>query len=127
SFKKYMANREIKQNIKKFESVGSKVKYYPIDILNKNSMIHAINEVKTIYGPISGIIHGAGVLADRLITDKTPEQFELVFNTKVSGLQNLLESTAGDNLKHLIILSFHPLPPAPEIKDRLIMPWQTKC
>ncbi|MBW1813786.1 MAG: KR domain-containing protein [Deltaproteobacteria bacterium] len=67
SFKKYMANREIKQNIKKFESVGSKVKYYPIDILNKNSMIHAINEVKTIYGPISGIIHGAGVLADRLI------------------------------------------------------------
>jgi len=105
SFKKYMANREIKQNIKKFESVGSKVKYYPIDILNKNSMLHAINEVKTIYGPISGIIHGAGVLADRLITDKTPEQFELVFNTKVSGLQNLLESTAGDNLKHLIIFS----------------------
>jgi len=28
-----------------------------------------------------------------------------VFNTKVSGFQNLLESTAGDNLKHLIIFS----------------------
>jgi NAD(P)-dependent dehydrogenase (short-subunit alcohol dehydrogenase family) len=105
SFKKHMANREIKENINKFEAAGSTVKYYPIDILDKNSVIQAIHEITSTYGSISGVIHGAGVLADRLIIDKTPEQFERVFNTKVSGLINLLESTADEKLKHLILFS----------------------
>ena len=105
AFKKYMANREIKDNINKFETAGSIVKYYSIDILNENSIIHALNEVKALYGPVTGIIHGAGVLADRLITDKTAEQFERVFNTKVSGLKNLLESAADAKLKYLILFS----------------------
>ena len=35
--------------------------------------------VKACDKPIAGIIHGAGVLADRAIVDQTAEQFDLVY------------------------------------------------
>ncbi len=104
-FHRVMANREINETIRKIEKAGSIVKYYCVDILNKNSVTHAISEIKSLYGSVSGIIHGAGVLADRLITDKTLEQFEAVFRTKVTGLKNLLKATAGDKLKYLVLFS----------------------
>ena len=37
-------------------------------------------------GPIRGLIHGAGVLADARIEDKTSEQFQRVWSTKIDGL-----------------------------------------
>ena len=35
------------------------------------------------YGKIDGVLHGAGVIEDKLIKDKTPESFDRVFGTKV--------------------------------------------
>jgi large subunit ribosomal protein L23 len=38
-------------------------------------------------GPVTAVIHGAGVLADRLIEDKTDTQFAEVFDTKVADVR----------------------------------------
>jgi hypothetical protein len=54
---------------------------------------------------VKGLVHGAGILADRLIADKTPEQFAAVFDTKVEGLRALLEATRDDPLKTLVMFS----------------------
>ena len=56
-------------------------------------------------GPLQAIIHGAGVVEDRLIVDKQPEQLDLVFDTKVMGLRNLLAITQKNFLKYLVIFS----------------------
>jgi nucleoside-diphosphate-sugar epimerase len=61
--------------------------------------------VQKDHGPIKAIIHAAGVLNDRLIVDKTPEQFEKVFDTKVKGLNALLEATKREDLKYLVLFS----------------------
>jgi NAD(P)-dependent dehydrogenase (short-subunit alcohol dehydrogenase family) len=53
---------------------------------------------ETKLGPITGLIHGAGVLHDRLIVDKTVEQFRQVYATKVEGFKNLLSATEADRL-----------------------------
>jgi hypothetical protein len=45
------------------------------------------------------------VLEDRLIVDKTAEQFERVYDTKVLGLNNLLAATRQDPLKYLVLFS----------------------
>jgi NAD(P)-dependent dehydrogenase (short-subunit alcohol dehydrogenase family) len=55
--------------------------------------------------PIRGIVHGAGVLADARIEDKTIEQFERVFATKVGGLQALLHAVDPDELRALVLFS----------------------
>jgi hypothetical protein len=42
-------------------------------------------------------------LADRLITDKTREQFSQVYGTKVTGLRTLLAATAEDDLRCIVL------------------------
>jgi hypothetical protein len=64
-----------------------------------------VGEIRGKWGPIHGIIHGAGVLADALLANQTDEQFDRVFGTKVDGLRHLLAATAGDPLEVLIVFS----------------------
>src|SRR5262249_61816725 len=49
------------------------------------------------FGPPVGVIHGAGVIQDKLLCDKTPESFDRVLGTKLDGaltLARLLEPKA---------------------------------
>ncbi len=105
AFKACMANREISRNLAALKATGADVHYYSVDIRNFDAVRQIIDSIRLNHGAIAGIIHGAGVLEDRLIADKTPEQFERVFDTKVNGLKNLLQATRRDNLKYLVIFS----------------------
>ncbi|MEM7027495.1 MAG: SDR family NAD(P)-dependent oxidoreductase, partial [Pseudomonadota bacterium] len=98
-FKAVLANREINKTINNIKSHGSEVAYVSVDITDASSIENAIDLTRIELGNVTGVIHAAGVLADKLIEDKTTEQFEYVFNTKVMGLENLLSVTANDNLK----------------------------
>ncbi|MCA9796006.1 MAG: SDR family NAD(P)-dependent oxidoreductase, partial [Candidatus Eremiobacteraeota bacterium] len=101
SYRSHMANREIRQTLAALEQAGSKVEYRSVDIRDRKAVKKVLGETKL--GPVKGVVHGAGVLADRRIEDKTAEQFDSVFDTKVSGLRNLLELTK--NLKALVLFS----------------------
>ncbi|MFM8005399.1 MAG: KR domain-containing protein, partial [Dolichospermum sp.] len=57
------------------------------------------------FGQITGIIHGAGNLADKLIEKKTEDDFEKVYTAKVQGLENLLSCINSQELKHLVLFS----------------------
>jgi NAD(P)-dependent dehydrogenase (short-subunit alcohol dehydrogenase family) len=43
-------------------------------------------------GAVEVVIHGAGLLADKLINEKTEKDFDSVFGVKVMGLRNLLNA-----------------------------------
>ena len=104
-YKKHMANREISKNLEKLKSTGANVIYYSADIRNSDEVNRIFDDVRAKYGSVKGIIHGSGVLKDRLITDKTLEQFEDVFDTKVKGLKTLRTATKDDDLKYLVLFS----------------------
>ncbi|MBW2167296.1 MAG: SDR family NAD(P)-dependent oxidoreductase, partial [Deltaproteobacteria bacterium] len=105
AYKKHMANREISRNLEKLRQNGTSAFYFSADIRKPEQLNRILDDVRSAYGPIKGIIHGAGVLNDRLIKDKTINQFERVFDTKVKGLFTLLESTKNDNLRYLVLFS----------------------
>ena len=105
AFKKYMSNREIGRNLDKFKKECRNVIYRSVDVRDFNAVSGIIGEVRSEFGGIKAIIHGAGVLEDRLIIDKTYEQFEKVFDTKVKGLNSLLSATENDPLKYIVIFS----------------------
>jgi len=104
-FKKYMAQREIKTSLEAIRNAGANVDYFRADVRDLKSIQKVIDQVHKRYGVITGIVHGAGILEDRLIIDKTTEQFSRVFDTKVKGLAVLLEATRNDSLKHLVLFS----------------------
>ena len=64
-----------------------------------------MTEVAQRLGPITGIIHGAGTLADKRIENKTEKDFETVYAAKVHGLENLLDCVPINQLQHLILFS----------------------
>jgi NAD(P)-dependent dehydrogenase (short-subunit alcohol dehydrogenase family) len=103
--RRVMANREIARNIGRIEEAGSKVIYTPLDVRNGHDLSALVQRITRDYGPVKGLIHGAGVLADKLIESKTQEQFDSVFDTKVSSLRHLLETLAGQELKFLVLFS----------------------
>ncbi len=105
AYKKHMANREISRNLEKLRQDGTSAFYFSADIRKPEQLNRILDDVRSAHGPIKGIIHGAGVLDDRLIKNKTINQFERVFDTKVKGLFTLLESTKNDNLRYLVLFS----------------------
>jgi hypothetical protein len=56
-------------------------------------------------GPITGIVHGAGVLADKRLTEKTTDDFQRVFGAKIGGLRALLAAAADDPLGVICLFS----------------------
>ena len=104
-YKKYMANREIARNLETIRTFGASVHYYSVDVQDADTINAILDDVRNTLGPIKGIIHGAGLLADCRIVDKSVEQFGTVFNTKVKGLNVLLKATRKDLLKYLVLFS----------------------
>mgnify|MGYP002641179499 CR=1 FL=1 len=104
-FRKVMANREMNRNIERLRAFGAKVQYHRVDIRNFSEVADVLASVRNQFGKITAVIHGAGVLEDRLIGDKTISQFERVYATKVEGLRNLLSATESDDLKMIALFS----------------------
>ena len=100
-----LANRTILATMAALQKSGSAVKYLAIDTRNATALNTALDEVRKDWGPITGIVHGAGVLADKRIEDLSIDQFRTVFSTKVDGLLALLEATAKDPINVICLFS----------------------
>ncbi len=105
TFRKYAANREIRSTLDRISATGAKVDYYSVDIRDAEALESIWKKIRRDHGPATALIHGAGVLEDRLIVDKNPEQIARVFETKVKGLFNLLNPAYTGDLKYLVLFS----------------------
>jgi len=101
----HMAHREIRRTIDRIGATGARVAYFPVNITDERSVSDLLKEIRSRFGPITAVIHGAGVLADKRIEDLSPEQFDHVYATKVDGLQNVLGGLGQEELKALILFS----------------------
>jgi len=88
-----LAGREIRRTLDRLAAAGGRAEYHPVDVRDANAVADLLANVRRTIGPITGIVHGAGVLADRRIDDQSDEQFDTVYSTKVAGLKALLAAT----------------------------------
>lgn len=100
-----LAAREVRATLAALEAAGSPVRYVQLDVRDGDAVAAALRDVRAVWGPVTGIVHGAGVLADKRIADKTDAQVELVMSTKVDGLRALLAATAEDPLDVICLFS----------------------
>uniref|UniRef100_A0AAU3H2L8 SDR family oxidoreductase n=1 Tax=Streptomyces sp. NBC_01401 TaxID=2903854 RepID=A0AAU3H2L8_9ACTN len=103
--RRILAAREVRSTVAALRSAGSEVRYLPVDVRDGEVLRGALEEVRRDWGPVTGIVHGAGVLADKLIADKTDEQIDLVLATKTGGLRALLAATEKDPLDTIVLFS----------------------
>ena len=100
-----VANREVSATIKSLQATGAEVLYLATDVQNTAALRQSFESIRAEWGSVHAIVHGAGVLADKLIEAKTQEQFDRVFDTKVLALKTLLEVTAQDPLRAICLFS----------------------
>ncbi len=100
-----VAQREVRRTLERIASMGAKVAYFPVNITDGKAVADLLQQVRAKFGPVTALVHGAGVLADRRIEDLTAEQFDHVYTTKVDGLRNLLDLLTHEELKALILFS----------------------
>ncbi len=104
-YRDVLARREIRAQLGRLEAEGAQAIYHALDVRDRTALSRILADVRRRHGPIRGLVHGAGVLADRRIEDKTLEQFDLVYGTKVVGLRNLLAALAQEELKVIALFS----------------------
>ncbi|QGS50496.1 type I polyketide synthase [Shewanella putrefaciens] len=95
---------EIAAALEAFTAVGASAEYLSLDVNNPDAIASTIVPI-TELSPITGIIHGAGVLADKHIQDKTLDELARVYGTKVTGISNLLAALDLDKLKLIALFS----------------------
>jgi hypothetical protein len=81
--------------VESVEATGGTAIYRSLDLRDAEAVARVIEEVCAGHGRIDALIHAAGLLIDKSLPDKLPEQFDLVFDVKADGFFNLLRA-AGD-------------------------------
>jgi NAD(P)-dependent dehydrogenase (short-subunit alcohol dehydrogenase family) len=105
AYQRLMVDREIRTNLERIRQAGAKVEYHSVDVRQEDAIVELLRSIETRFGGLDGVIHGAGVIEDRLLRDKTPESFERVFSTKVDSTLILARNLNPERLKFLVLFS----------------------
>jgi acyl transferase domain-containing protein/NAD(P)H-dependent flavin oxidoreductase YrpB (nitropropane dioxygenase family)/NAD(P)-dependent dehydrogenase (short-subunit alcohol dehydrogenase family) len=102
--RRVIAERDIRNTLTQVRVAGASVNYTRIDVCQSEAFSAFIADLYARRGRIDGVIHGAGVIEDKLVRDKTEESFSRVFDTKVSSAL-VLNKLIRDDVKFVVFFS----------------------
>ncbi|TNE86849.1 MAG: SDR family NAD(P)-dependent oxidoreductase [Deltaproteobacteria bacterium] len=91
-----LAAREMRRTFDAIRATGAKLVYVAADVRDRDAMQALVDRIVAEHGRIDAVVHGAGVLEDKLLRDKTEESFRRVVDTKVLGALALLDAVPED-------------------------------
>lgn len=100
-----LAGAEIRQTLAAIRATGVSAAYVQLDAGDAAAVSGVLRDVQQHFGLITGWVHGAGVLADKLAIDKTEAELQRVFAPKVGGLMNILAALEPGQLRHIAFFS----------------------
>jgi NAD(P)-dependent dehydrogenase (short-subunit alcohol dehydrogenase family) len=96
--------REIRATLQAVRSAGGTIRYQSVDVRARRTFGRCIDQIYEERGRLDGVIHAAGVIEDKLLTQKTQESFDRVFDTKVLGAHTIAQHIR-DDLRFLVFFS----------------------
>lgn len=105
AYQRLLHDREIRDNIERLRQTGARVHYYQADVRDEAALSAVLDDVYRRCRTIDGVIHGAGVIQDKLIRDKTPESYDRVFGTKVESALILSRRLKFERLKFCVFFA----------------------
>jgi NAD(P)-dependent dehydrogenase (short-subunit alcohol dehydrogenase family) len=97
--------REVRENLEILRQAGSTVAYAQADVRDPAALARVLEDWRARYGEPAGLIHGAGLIKDKLIRQKTVESFDKVLETKLYGALNLIRLIRPNSLKFTVLFS----------------------
>lgn len=100
-----LRDRSIADNLQELSKAGAMVEYVALDVRDEQVFGAFIDNICDRYGRLDAVIHGAGIIEDKLIVDKTLASFDAVFDTKVDSTFILSRHLKPDSLRLLVLFS----------------------
>ncbi len=97
--------REVRDNLEILRQAGATVAYSQTDVRDPAALARVMIDWKARHGDPVGLIHGAGLIKDKLIRHKTVESFDRVLGTKLEGALNLVGMVNPERLKFTALFS----------------------
>jgi NAD(P)-dependent dehydrogenase (short-subunit alcohol dehydrogenase family)/acyl carrier protein len=105
AYRRLCQDREVRINLAEMERTGARVHYEPVDVRDERAFGDLIDRIYQSHGRIDGVVHGAGIIEDKLLLDKDPESFQRVFDTKTDSAFVLSRRLRPDSLKFLVFFA----------------------
>ena len=105
AYQRLLQEREIRDNLASMRAAGATVEYHSVDVRDEQALARLLEDAYARHGSIDGVLHGAGVIEDKLLRDKTPASFDRVFRTKVDSAFSLCRHLRLDELKFLVFFA----------------------
>ncbi|KVC55856.1 type I polyketide synthase [Burkholderia stagnalis] len=87
------------------DAQGARVLVQQADISNADDVARVFAETRRTMPPLAGVLHCAGLVADRALAQQTWHGFEEVFGPKVAGAWHLHRETQADALDFFVLFS----------------------
>jgi acyl transferase domain-containing protein/NAD(P)H-dependent flavin oxidoreductase YrpB (nitropropane dioxygenase family) len=97
--------REVRGNLDRMREAGARVEYAQADVRDQEGLARVLDQWRRRFGEPVGLIHGAGLIRDKLIQDKPLEAFDRVLSTKLDGALNLVRSLRPEHLRFTVFFS----------------------
>ena len=94
--------REVRANLARLRATGARVEYLTCDVRDAAAFAASIDRVYEAHGRIDGVVHGAGIIEDKLVGDKELASFERVLATKAGAARTLVHKLDSDTLRFLV-------------------------
>jgi acyl transferase domain-containing protein/NAD(P)H-dependent flavin oxidoreductase YrpB (nitropropane dioxygenase family)/NADP-dependent 3-hydroxy acid dehydrogenase YdfG len=104
AYRRLLKDREMRTNLTAIRATGAAVDYRAVDVRDRAAFGALLDEFNRA-GGITGVIHGAGVIDDKLLRDKTPESFDRVFSTKVDSSLTLAAKLDPARVKFIALFA----------------------
>nr|WP_042180124.1 type I polyketide synthase [Kibdelosporangium sp. MJ126-NF4]CEL14216.1 Malonyl CoA-acyl carrier protein transacylase [Kibdelosporangium sp. MJ126-NF4]CTQ88584.1 Malonyl CoA-acyl carrier protein transacylase (EC 2.3.1.39) [Kibdelosporangium sp. MJ126-NF4] len=97
-----LTDPELAENLRRFKAAGVRCHYVRADVTVAEQVRAAMAEVRTVLGPVTAVLHGAGRNEPKPITSLDEESFRATLAPKVSGLGIVLAEVDPAGLRLLI-------------------------
>ena len=105
TFRAVIKAREVRAALAAMTAAGARVEYLACDVRDSAAFRAAIADVRARHGRIDGVVHGAGVIEDKLILDKEVASFDNVVHLKTASAFTLAQALDPATVKFLVFFT----------------------
>jgi NAD(P)-dependent dehydrogenase (short-subunit alcohol dehydrogenase family) len=99
AYQRLVRDREMRRTFAAIRESGASLSYYSVDVRDEKAFGRVLQEIYETQGRIDAVLHGAGIIEDKLLVDKAPDSFDRVFDTKADSAFILTRNLRAESLK----------------------------